>query len=518
MRHVVPPRVADIVAAAGLSNDAFYRHFPSKDALVAALLEDGTERLQSYLAHQMAKEATPEGKVRRWVEGVLAQAADEDIAATTLAVLWNGGSVGRACRRAARRPAGRWRSCCASRSPTWAAPTPTSTPRSPPTRWSATLSDWLWERARPSAAAIDHVADVCLAMATAGRTAGHDLPPVPAPDADAGRRHRRPGARGRGRRLRGHRAHGPPRPADGGPARHVGGDDDGDLAAGADAVAGRGPPRAVRPAAAPGGARPPGGHPRPRLGRALRAGHRVGLGARRARHLRGRVGAARERGAPGESLDVMRALWTGEPVTYDGRFFRLRDAQQRPAPTRRIPIVVGGVGERTLEVVRAHADWWNVPIQSLDRLDERRDRVGDARVSAQVMVALVPTEADRAAVTELVARRFGGSIMGDATVVGTTDELVEHFGALRAAGVERFYVWFTDFAPPETLAHFGEVIAAARALGRRRGNGFRQPEDEDRVPDTGTHCLDLLATELIASGTHTFRVMPPSTRMMAPVV
>ena len=42
----------------------------------------------------MAKEPTPEGKVRRWVEGVLAQAADEDIAATTLAVLWNGGSVG----------------------------------------------------------------------------------------------------------------------------------------------------------------------------------------------------------------------------------------------------------------------------------------------------------------------------------------------------------------------------------------------------------------------------------------
>src|SRR5580658_8369214 len=43
------PRVADIVAAAGLSNDAFYRHFPSKDALVAALLEDGTERLSSYV-------------------------------------------------------------------------------------------------------------------------------------------------------------------------------------------------------------------------------------------------------------------------------------------------------------------------------------------------------------------------------------------------------------------------------------------------------------------------------------
>jgi AcrR family transcriptional regulator len=88
------PRVADIVAAAGLSNDAFYRHFESKDVLVAAILEDGSERLRSYLAHLMAKERAPEGKVRRWVEGVMSQAADDEIAATTLAVMWNGGGVG----------------------------------------------------------------------------------------------------------------------------------------------------------------------------------------------------------------------------------------------------------------------------------------------------------------------------------------------------------------------------------------------------------------------------------------
>jgi AcrR family transcriptional regulator len=86
------PRVADIVAAAGLSNEAFYRHFSSKDALVAALLDDGADRLAGYLAHQMDKSATPEAKVQRWVEGVLSQ-TDEAIAATTLAVLWNGGSL-----------------------------------------------------------------------------------------------------------------------------------------------------------------------------------------------------------------------------------------------------------------------------------------------------------------------------------------------------------------------------------------------------------------------------------------
>jgi AcrR family transcriptional regulator len=88
------PRVADIVAEAGLSNDAFYRHFSSKQALVAAILEDGTARLASYVEHQMAKAATPEDQVRRWVEAVLGQAADRDGAETTLAVMWNGGTVG----------------------------------------------------------------------------------------------------------------------------------------------------------------------------------------------------------------------------------------------------------------------------------------------------------------------------------------------------------------------------------------------------------------------------------------
>jgi AcrR family transcriptional regulator len=87
------PRVADIVARAGLSNEAFYRHFPSKGALVAALLEDGTQRLQSYLAHRMEKEESAQGKVRSWIEGVLKQTSEE-VAGTTRAVLWNAGGVG----------------------------------------------------------------------------------------------------------------------------------------------------------------------------------------------------------------------------------------------------------------------------------------------------------------------------------------------------------------------------------------------------------------------------------------
>jgi AcrR family transcriptional regulator len=66
-------RVADILAEAGLSNDAFYRHFPSKDALVAALTEEATERIAASLARRMAKEPTPNAQVRCWLDGILAR-------------------------------------------------------------------------------------------------------------------------------------------------------------------------------------------------------------------------------------------------------------------------------------------------------------------------------------------------------------------------------------------------------------------------------------------------------------
>ena len=161
-----------------------------------------------------------------------------------------------------------------------------------------------------------------------------------------------------------------------------------------------------------------------------------------------------------ESLQIIRGLWTGAPVDLQGEHFTLVGAQQRPVPLDRIPITIGGVGPRTLALVREHADWWNIPIYALDRLDELRDRAGDARVSMQWMVALVPDEQRREEITALVRRRFGTTGMGRDVVIGTAPELAEHFAGLRERGVERCYAWFTDFAPPETLERFGEIVRA----------------------------------------------------------
>lgn len=160
-----------------------------------------------------------------------------------------------------------------------------------------------------------------------------------------------------------------------------------------------------------------------------------------------------------ETLQVLRALWAGEVVDFDGEFLQLHGARQEPRPLGRIPLVIGGVGPRTLALVREHADWWNVHVGHLDKVPELRAQVGDARVSIQQMVAFVPEESRREAVAGLAAKRFAHS----RPVVGTGPELVDHYGRLADEGVERVYTWFCDFAPPETLAAFGETVI--RALG-----------------------------------------------------
>lgn len=154
-----------------------------------------------------------------------------------------------------------------------------------------------------------------------------------------------------------------------------------------------------------------------------------------------------------ESLDIVTGLWRGEPVDYDGEHFRLSGAQLQPTPTRKIPITIGGAGRRTMELVASYADWWNVHVNILERFDEMRPLAGGARCSLQAQVAFVGPGEDRDQVEQLARRRFWGS-----HILGTAPELVDHFGSLADRGVERLYVWFTDFAAPHTLDAFGETV------------------------------------------------------------
>lgn len=129
---------------------------------------------------------------------------------------------------------------------------------------------------------------------------------------------------------------------------------------------------------------------------------------------------------------------------------------QAPRPTHPIPLVLGGSGRRMMELVRRYANWWNLQANHLDRLARLAPTAGSARVSVQQMVGFVRAGADPAAVREVSTRRFGH--LGPGLVCGDAGELIAHFNGLAAQRVERFYVWFADFAAPDSLAEFGESV------------------------------------------------------------
>jgi alkanesulfonate monooxygenase SsuD/methylene tetrahydromethanopterin reductase-like flavin-dependent oxidoreductase (luciferase family) len=135
------------------------------------------------------------------------------------------------------------------------------------------------------------------------------------------------------------------------------------------------------------------------------------------------------------------------------------DRSQSPLPSHPIPLVLGGTGRRTMELVRRYADWWNIPANHIDRLAQLAPATGSARVSVQQMVGFVRTDSDPNTVREVSTRRFGN--LGSGLVCGDADELIAHFAGLAAHGVERFYVWFADFAAPESLHEFGDTVIKA---------------------------------------------------------
>jgi AcrR family transcriptional regulator len=89
----IDPRVGDVVRAAGLSNQAFYRHFKSKDELLLAVLTDGQHRLLATLQSRMVRVEPGAPQVAAWIAGVMAQARNAEAAENTRPFVIHGARI-----------------------------------------------------------------------------------------------------------------------------------------------------------------------------------------------------------------------------------------------------------------------------------------------------------------------------------------------------------------------------------------------------------------------------------------
>jgi len=73
-----------------------------------------------------------------------------------------------------------------------------------------------------------------------------------------------------------------------------------------------------------------------------------------------------------EQVEVLRALWTNELVTYEGKWHKITDAGLNPLPVQRpIPIWFGGMAEQVVRRTARLGDGW-MPMLSIRPDDEGR--------------------------------------------------------------------------------------------------------------------------------------------------
>jgi F420-dependent oxidoreductase-like protein len=177
-----------------------------------------------------------------------------------------------------------------------------------------------------------------------------------------------------------------------------------------------------------------------------------------------------------EALVICRSMFTEEAPSFDGRYYRINGAVNRPPPIQAggPPILIGGGGERrTLRLVARYADACNLfgdadtmrhKLQVLDRhcADAGRDPATITKTRlGTLLIAETAKEAD-AKVADLRAQRgYDQSALAAMVTAGDPDAVVEQVAALFAAGLDGLVFNMPDADDLDTVMLAGRTLTGA---------------------------------------------------------
>jgi alkanesulfonate monooxygenase SsuD/methylene tetrahydromethanopterin reductase-like flavin-dependent oxidoreductase (luciferase family) len=165
-----------------------------------------------------------------------------------------------------------------------------------------------------------------------------------------------------------------------------------------------------------------------------------------------------------EAVQIVRALWTQSPVSFEGTYYRIKDAYCEPRPDPVPPLLIGGGGERlTLRVVAKHADWWNISGGTYDNYAHKLDVLrGHCRAVGRDYDEIVKTwSAEAVAVAETQAEAqaiAAASPYNENAIVGTPPQVAEQLQAFVDLGVRHLIVRLLDFPDTRGIEMFAREV------------------------------------------------------------
>jgi len=76
-----------------------------------------------------------------------------------------------------------------------------------------------------------------------------------------------------------------------------------------------------------------------------------------------------------EMLEILRLLWSGEMVNYQGEHYQFDNLEMNPAPGEYIPIWVGGISKPAMRRAARLADGWVTDLQTSDEIIQRIEQI-----------------------------------------------------------------------------------------------------------------------------------------------
>lgn len=175
-----------------------------------------------------------------------------------------------------------------------------------------------------------------------------------------------------------------------------------------------------------------------------------------------------------EALQICRAMFERDHVSFDGAHYRTDDARNLPRPVQAggPEILVGGGGERrTLRLVAQYADACNLhgdPDGIRHKLDVLHRHCADVgRDPAEIRVTrlatlVITTSAQQTGELQNFLARAAGPDALTTSNLGQPGEVVEQIQALADAGVEEF-IFNMPLADPAAIDAAGELFQGAFA-------------------------------------------------------